>query len=156
MSSVEFMTMTDRRFQADVLRMMGELYEHDNLRVDSSSFPKTIDYVLANPSRGRIVLAVENDTVHAYALLIPYWSNEWGGTVALLDELLVERKFRGRGIAKSFLRFLERERPFDAVVVVLEVSSQNTRARALYESMGFTDRHLRMMTRRLTPDVDPR
>ena len=156
MSSVEFMTMTDRQFQADVIRMMGELYEHDNLRVDHASFPKTIDYVLANPSRGRIVLAVQHDTVHAYALLIPYWSNEWGGTVALLDELLVEREFRGRGIAKTFLRFLERERPFDAVVVVLEVSSQNTRARALYESMGFTDRHLRMMTRRLTPDVDPR
>ncbi|HET9830554.1 MAG TPA: GNAT family N-acetyltransferase [Vicinamibacterales bacterium] len=151
MSSVEFMTMTDRRFQADVLRMMGELYEHDDLRVDPASFPKTIDYVLANPSRGRIVLAVANDTVHAYALLVPYWSNEWGGIVALLDELLVDREFRRRGIAKALLRFLERERPFDAVVVVLEVSSQNTQARALYESMGFTDRHLRMMTRRLTP-----
>jgi ribosomal protein S18 acetylase RimI-like enzyme len=151
MSSVEFMTMTDRRFEADVLRMMGELYEHDDLRADPASFPKTIDYVLANPSRGRIVLAVEDDRVLAYALVIPYWSNEWGGMVALLDELLVDREFRGRGIAKTFLRFLERERPFDAVVVVLEVSSQNPRARALYESMGFTDRHLRMMTRRLTP-----
>jgi len=151
MSSVEFMTMTDRRFQADVLRMMRELYEHDDLRADPASFPKTIDYVLANPSRGRIVLAVENDTVNAYALLVPYWSNEWGGMVVVLDELFVDREFRGRGIAKTFLRFLERDRPFDAVVVVLEVSSQNTRARALYESMGFTDRHLRMMTRRLTP-----
>jgi len=151
MSSVEFMTMTDRRFQADVIRMMGELYEHDNLRVDHASFPKTIDYVLANPSRGRIILAVENDRVQAYALVIPYWSNEWGGIVALLDELLVDREFRGRGVAKAFLRFLERERPFDAVVVVLEVSSQNTQARSLYESVGFIDRHLRMMTRRLPP-----
>jgi len=151
MSSVEFITMTDRRFQADVLRMMGELYEHDDIRVNPASFPKTIDYVLANPTRGRIVLAVENDRVQAYALVIPYWSNEWGGTVALLDELLVDREFRGRGIAKAFLQFLERERPFDAVVVMLEVSPQNTQARALYESMGFADRHLRMMTRRLTP-----
>jgi len=148
MAPVEFMTMTDRRFQADVLRMMGELYEHDDLRVDPASFPKTIDYLLANPSRGRIVVAVENDRVQAYALVIPYWSNEWGGTVALLDELLVDREFRGRGVAKAFLRFLERERPFDAVVVLLEVSPQNTQARALYESMGFTDRHLQMMTRR--------
>jgi ribosomal protein S18 acetylase RimI-like enzyme len=149
MSSVELVTMTDRRFQADVLRMMGELYEHDDLRVDPASFPKTIDYVLANPSRGRVVLAVENDRAQGYALVIPYWSNEWGGMVALLDELLVDREFRGRGIAKAFLRFLERERPFDAVVVLLEVSPQNTQARALYESVGFTDRHLRMMTRRL-------
>ena len=143
------MTMTDRRFQADVLRMMGELYEHDELRVDPASFPKTIDYVLANPSRGRIVLAVENDRVQAYALVIPYWSNEWGGIVALLDELLVDREFRRRGIAKALLEFLERERPFDAVVVLLEVASHNTQARALYESMGFVDRHLQMMTRRL-------
>ena len=152
MNSVEFVTMIDRRWAPDVLRMMRELYEADGhgLRVNPETFPSTLDYLLADPSRGRIVLLTGGSVLHGYALLVPYWSNEWGGVVLLLDELFVDSKSRGRGIAKAFLQSLERERPYDAVVVALEVSSGNTRARALYESMGFTDRHLQMMTRRLT------
>jgi GNAT superfamily N-acetyltransferase len=152
MISVEFVTMVDRRWAPEVLRMMRELYEADghDLRVNPETFPSTIDYLLKDPSRGRIVLLTDGSVLHGYALLVPYWSNEWGGVVLLLDELFVDRAFRGRGMAKAFLKYLEHERPFGAVVVALEVSSGNTRARALYESMGFTDRHLRTMTRRLT------
>ena len=150
--SLDFVTMVDRRWAPDVLRMMRELYEADghDLSVNPDKFPSTIDYMLADPSRGRIVLFTDGAVLRGYALLVPFWSNEWGGVVLLLDELFVDRESRGRGIAKSFLKYLERERPFDAVVVALEVSSANTRARALYEAVGFTDRHLRMMTRRLT------
>jgi len=154
MTSVEFVTMIDRRWTPDVLRMMRELYEVDahDLRVDPAAFPSTIDYLLDNPESGRIVLLTDGRVLHGYALLVSYWSNEWGGIVLLLDELFVDKEFRGRGIAKSFFKYLEQERPFGAVVVALEVSSHNTRARGLYESMGFTDRHLQMMTRRLTTD----
>jgi GNAT superfamily N-acetyltransferase len=151
MSSLEFVTMVDRRWAGDVLRMMGELYETDQpgLNVNPEKFPLTIDRLLAEPSRGRIVLPMQDAAPCGYALLIPFWSNEWGGTVLLLDELFVLEEFRGRGIGKAFLALLERERPFDAIVLALEVSPRNTRARALYESMGFADRHLSMLTRRL-------
>jgi ribosomal protein S18 acetylase RimI-like enzyme len=155
MSSVEFVTMIDRRWAPDVLRMMRKLYEEDGqpLRVNPATFPSTIDYVLANPASGRIVLLTDNHVLYGYALLASYWSNEWGGVVLLLDELFVDEEFRGRGIAKSLLKYLERERPFGAVVAALEVSWHNTRAQALYESMGFAERHLRTMTRRLTVDT---
>jgi len=151
MSSLEFVTMVDRRWAGDVLRMMRELYETDQpgLNVNPDKFPLTIDRLLAEPSRGRVVLPMQDDTPCGYALLIPFWSNEWGGTVLLLDELFVQEEFRGRGIGKAFLSLLERERPFEAIVLALEVSPRNTRARALYESMGFADRHLSMLTRRL-------
>lgn len=152
MNSVEFVTMIDRRWAPDVLRMMRALYaDGGDLQVDPAAFPSTIDYLLDNPAAGRIVLLTDGRVLHGYALLVWYWSNEWGGVVLLLDELFVDEKFRGRGIAKSFLKHIERERPFGAVVVALEVSLHNPRARALYESMGFTDRHLRTMTRRLVP-----
>jgi GNAT superfamily N-acetyltransferase len=150
MGSVEFVTMIDRRWAPDVLRMMGELYAGgEDLHVTPATFPSTIDHLLQNPASGRIVLFTDGRVLHGYALLVWYWSNEWGGVVLLLDELFVDEKFRGRGIAKSFLKQIEQERPFGAVVVALEVSLHNPRARALYESMGFTDRHLRMMTRPL-------
>ena len=92
---------------------------------------------------------MSDTAVAGYALLIPYWSNEFGGIVVLLDELLVEQQFRGQGIGRAFLRFLDEHRPFEAVALALEVSPKNAGARALYESMGFEERKFRMMTRRL-------
>jgi GNAT superfamily N-acetyltransferase len=148
---VSFVTMTDQRHTAQVLRMMRELYATDapDLNVNPEHFPATIDRLIAEPSRGRILLSMRADVVCGYALLIPYWSNEFGGTVLLVDELLVEQEFRGQGTARAFFAFITTEPPFDAVALALEVSPKNTRARALYESIGFHERHLRMMTRQL-------
>ena len=150
--SLSFATMTDRPHALHVLGMMRELYATDapELNVDPGKFPTTIDRLLAEPSRGRIVLFMQDETLCGYSLLIPYWSNEFGGIVVLVDELLVDKTFRSQGIARSFLAFMEHDRPFDAVALALEVSPKNIRARALYESMGFAERSLRMMTRRLT------
>ena len=148
---VSFTTMTDRTHADHLMRMMRELYETDapELDVDPAHFPVTIERLLAEPSRGRIMLFTEQGALAGYSLLIPYWSNEFGGTVLIVDELLVEQRFRGQGIASAFFRFLEQERPFDAVTLALEVSPKNARARGLYESMGFEERYLRTMMRRL-------
>ena len=91
--------------------------------------------------------------VCGYALLIPYWSNEFGGTLLFVDELFVDEAHRGQGIARSFLTFLAGDRPYRAVALALEVSPRNERARALYESLGFHQRHHEMMTRTLEPAV---
>jgi GNAT superfamily N-acetyltransferase len=155
MSQLSFVTMTDRHHELQVLGMMRELYATDapRLNVNPETFPATIDRLLAEPSRGRVLLFMRDDALAGYALLIPYWSNEFGGIVVLIDELLVEKDFRGQGIARSFFAFIERDRPFDAVGLALEVSPKNSRARTLYESMEFTERPLGMMTRRLPPAV---
>ena len=145
---VSFVTMTDRTHADDVLRMMNALYGPDE-HAARDRFPATIDRLLAEPARGRILLAEAEGRVCGYTLLIPYWSNEFGGTLLFVDEIYVDEPFRGRGIARSFVEFLERTRPFDAVALALEVSPRNERARALYERIGFSDRHLRMMTRTL-------
>jgi GNAT superfamily N-acetyltransferase len=149
--ALSFVTMTDRHHELQVLGMMRELYasEGHESNADPGKFPATVDRLIAEPSRGRIILFMQEDVVCGYALLIPYWSNEFGGMVVWVDELVVEREFRRRGISRAFFEFLERERPFDAVVLALEVVPENVHARTLYESMGFAERHPRMMTRRL-------
>ena len=149
---MSFETMTDWRHADHVLRMMRELYATDapELNVDPEKFPATIDRLLAEPSRGRVVLFMRGDELVGYGLLIPYWSNEFGGTVVVVDELLVEKAFRGQGIARAFFAFIDAERPFNAAAFVLSVSPTNPGARALYESVGFAESPLRMMSRRLT------
>ena len=131
--------------------MMRELYETDapDLDVKPQKFPVTIDRLLEEPSRGRVVLFMRDGALAGYSLLIPYWSNEFGGIVVLIDEVLIEKEFRGQGIGKAFFAFVIEARPYDAVALSLEVSPKNKRARSLYESLGFQERYLRMMTRRL-------
>jgi ribosomal protein S18 acetylase RimI-like enzyme len=140
--TINFVTMNDLEHKAEVLAMMHGLYSEDEAAspVDLSRFPLTIDFFLANPSHGRIVLFKEAVSVRGYALLVPYWSNEFGGALVVVDELFVTPKHRNRGIATSFFRFLGEEKPFDAVALSLELSPTNTGARRLYQSLGFASR----------------
>ena len=150
MPTINFTTMKDLRHQPDVLTMMHGLYTEDEAAspVDRSRFPLTIDFFLANPSQGRIVLFEEGLSLRGYALLVPYWSNEFGGPLVVVDELFVTPEARNRGIATSFFRFLGEQKPFDAVALALEVSPGNTRALRLYQSLGFARRHNSLLTYR--------
>lgn len=147
---VDFITMKDLRHQADVLTMMQGLYSEDEAAspVDRSRFPLTIDFFLANPSQGRIILFEEGLSIRGYALLVPYWSNEFGGPLEVVDELFVTPEARNRGIATNFFRFLGEHKPFDAVALALEVSPGNTGALRLYQSLGFARRHNSLLTYR--------
>ena len=144
--------MNDLQHKAEVLAMMRELYSEDEAAspVDQSQFPLNIEVLMARPSRGRIVLFSEGGLLRGYALLIPYWSNEFGGTLLFVDEMFVIPEARNRGIGRSFFRYLEEVRPFDAVALALEVSPSNAGARRLYESLGFSLRKNSVLTCRLT------
>ena len=89
------------------------------------------------PPARRIIHFLSSGLLRGYALLIPYWSNECGGTVLFVDELFVSPQFCGRGIASRFFTYLAAKRPFNAVGVALEVGPGNERAQRFYESLGF-------------------
>lgn len=148
MTKVDFRTMNDLRHKAELLAMMRALYSEDATAspADQSRFPLNIEFLVAHPSRGRIVLFSEGELLRGYALLIPYWSNEFGGTLLFVDEIFVTAEARNRGIGRSFFRFLAEQRPFDAVALALEVSPGNAGARRLYKSLGFTPRRNSVLT----------
>ena len=141
MDTIEFSRMTTLEDQKEVVAMMRLLYEEDPAaaKVDDSRFPSTIERLVGDASAGQVVLFREGSDLRGYALLIPFWSNELGGTVLFVDELFVLAGFRNRGIGRAFFRYLERERPFEPVALGLGVSPRNTRARRLYESLGFRE-----------------
>ena len=143
MPTINFITMNDRLHKAEVLAMMHGLHSEDEAasHVNRSWFPLTIEFLLANPSRGRIILFEEGSSNRGYALLVPFWSNEFGGNVVVVDELFVIPEARNRGIARNFFRFLDEQRPFNAVALALEVSPGNTGALRLYQSLGFSCRN---------------
>jgi len=143
--------MDDLQYQSAVVEMMRSLYDEDQApeQPDFSLFPKTVERLVANPSTGQIVLFHEGDALVGYAILIPYWSNEFGGNLLFIDEIFVTVAHRNRGIAHRFFAYLEQERPFGAVALALEVSPGNDRANQLYESLGFTQRQYANLIRPL-------
>jgi ribosomal protein S18 acetylase RimI-like enzyme len=109
---------------------------------------RTLAKLREEPNRGRAVVCdVERRTV-GYALLISFWSNELGGEVCNIDELFVAPLYRGRGLATALLEELaDKEQsvwPIRPAALALEVTSQNERARALYERLGFRGKNLAM------------
>jgi len=143
MSRIRYAEMTDDHHGDGVVAMMNALYAEDQASAprDPARFARTLRLFRAEPARGRVILFLDdNDTLHGYALLIPLWSNEFGGTIAFVDELFVHPNSRRAGIARGFFDFIETERPFDAVAIALEVSPKNAGAWKLYESMGLEPR----------------
>jgi GNAT superfamily N-acetyltransferase len=138
-NEIKFTDITDSRHKVEVVSMMQALYAEDQASspVDRSHFTATVEFLLANPSRGRILAFREGESLRGYALLVPYWSNEFGGNLLYIDELFVVPEARNRGISRRFFAYLQRTRPYDPVALALEVTPANTNARRLYESLGF-------------------
>jgi GNAT superfamily N-acetyltransferase len=145
----DFTTVTDLRRLDQIVAMMRALYAEDEAAspVDQSRFAENLKFLVSHPSRGSIILFGEGGSLRGYALIVPYWSNEFGGTLLFVDELFVVPEARRRGIGRSFFKYLDEVRPFEAVALALEVSPGNKEARRLYESLGFYPRQNSILTR---------
>jgi len=116
---------------------MHELSHEDpsTERVTDKKISLTFKELTSNTKRGKIVVFEKAKAIIGYAILIPYWSNEYGGNILHIDELYVKPEHRGRGIATSFLKHMLIAH--DAVALQLEVTPTNTRARNYYRDLGF-------------------
>ncbi len=136
---------------AAVIAMMTALYVEDaSGYVSPEHFRRTVDTLLAEPHRGTIVVFdLPGSPCIGYAILIPYWSNEFGGAVAEVDELFVRAEFRSRGIGRAFIAWIERERPHGATAIELEVTPGNHKAHEFYTAVGFAKRPNVLQVKRL-------
>lgn len=147
----QYVAMTDMTHADAVVAMMNGLHSEDAAAhpPDRTRFPETVRFLLSHPAMGRILLLMAGSELAGYAILIPFWSNEFGGPVLFIDELFVHVAWRNRGIARGLFELLEGERPFGARALFLEVSPSNVRARTFYESLGFAQRANTTMARLL-------
>ena len=119
---------------------IAEKYLEDSSgeEIDPGHFERTIRTLIANPNQGHIVLFLEESTVLGYAILIPFWSNEFGGNIVSIDELFVKpESVSHRGIGRVFVDSVVADRPFNGVAAIVEATAGNLGAQRLYESAGF-------------------
>jgi ribosomal protein S18 acetylase RimI-like enzyme len=112
---------------------------------------RTLTKLRDEPYRGCAVVCEHNGHPAGYALLIAFWSNEFGGEVCVIDELFVAPAYRGLGLATELLTTLADSKrclwPANLAALALEVSPANDQAKALYERLGFRGDNLAMWLR---------
>lgn len=85
-----------------------------------------------------------------YVVISFGWSLELGGMDGVIDELYIRPGVRGRGLGSEVLLKLPKALADAGLVALhLEVSRQNTRARALYQKLHFRARDDYMLMTRI-------
>jgi len=124
-----------------VVAMCLQLYHEDPgpLPVTAEHMRTTLAELRRSPFRGRVVVLEVGGELAGYALLIAFWSNELGGEICEVDEIFVLPEHRGRGFATSLFSAIDDgELLFTRVPAIeLIVTPANSRARDLYERVGF-------------------
>ena len=110
-----------------------------------------VERVLADPSLGRVYLIQGDGEGYAgYLFLSFYFSLEYGGRTAFVDELFLRPEHRGAGLGSRVLRqVVEAARDLGLTALQLEAERTNPRAAALYSRLGFVDYDRTLLTLRL-------
>jgi GNAT superfamily N-acetyltransferase len=126
-----------------IVAMSLALYDGEPV-VTPAQIRRTLETFREQPVRGRVLVLDADDERAGYAFLVSFWSNELGGEICTIDEFYLTAPFRSRGYGSELVETLRAGSEFwprPPVALELEVSPVNTRARPLYERLGFRDKH---------------
>lgn len=138
---------------ADIPRLIGmmrDYYAFDHLAFDEAIARRALEELVGDSSLGRVWLIEAEREVAGYAVLAFGFSLEYHGRDAFIDELYLSEAFRGRGLGKRVIAFLEsycREHGIRALH--LEVERENTAAQELYRRTGFKENGRFLLSKRL-------
>ena len=127
------------------------LYREDptGQRMTRRKVRRTIAELSSHPDKGAITIMRAGDDVVGYAVVIYFWSNEYGGNIAHVDELYVKPLWRSRGVGASYLEHVAGLKGKNLRGIRLEVTPANQRALAFYSRHGFKPAKNRQMMREL-------
>ena len=94
---------------------------------------------LSNKLVHPLFICTQKGEVIGYALLVSYYSNEFGGLTAMLDEFFIEPESRSHGMGSEALEKIKTWAVGHGYIgITLEVTDANPKARLLYERHEFT------------------
>lgn len=127
---------SDSKVVAELIHNLYREYPGDKSMLPQK-IQNTFDSLSQHPDYGKIMILEHEKEVIGYAMLINFWSNEFGGNIINIDELYIRKEFRSQGIGTNFIKHLVKNKFGNSVALELEVTPSNKRARKLYESLGF-------------------
>ena len=142
-----------------LLPMVRDLHEHEGIRGSLADVRNALGRLLAEPHRGRVLLAGDAGFATGYVAVCFGYSIEFHGVDAFVDELYVLPTERGKGVGQALLAAAEETCRAEGVVALhLEVDHANPRAHDLYQRRGYQDHARHLMTKRLgapEPSIKP-
>lgn len=144
---LQFEKMTEA-MRRPVLEMVQEFYHSDAVchAVPLPVLERTFqDAVSEEPALTGYVL-VEDGKMAGFAYVTVFYACEVGGKCLMLEELFLKEEARGRGYGSAFFKWIMESHP-EVKRFRLEVTEENKRAIALYESMGFSFLDYRQMVK---------
>ncbi|HSN96864.1 MAG TPA: GNAT family N-acetyltransferase [Candidatus Nanopelagicales bacterium] len=109
-------------------------------RTPEEHLARTLTFLrTAGQDRALCALAEADDgALIGYALLIPFWSGEYGGELFLLDEFYLTPDRRSQGLGARFIAWIEETaRRTGRVGITFGVVGGNPRAMRFYERLGY-------------------
>jgi ribosomal protein S18 acetylase RimI-like enzyme len=135
------------------LSMMRALEEADpgTTPFDEPRRRRIFTEFLKNDAFGQAWLIFAGEHLAGYVILTLGFSFEYQGRDSYIDELYVHPPFRGRGIGRTAMEFVESAaREMGVNAIHLEASRGNDAAIRLYRGIGFEEHDRGLMTKWLT------
>jgi ribosomal protein S18 acetylase RimI-like enzyme len=122
---------------ADLKDMILSLYREDpeGEPIDEEKIRRTIAESRKYPEKLSIFMFCHKNENVGYAILVYFWSNEYGGNIVAIDELYVKERYRSRGFGTEFISFAVKMD--GAAALQLETTPSNLRALEYYKRLGF-------------------
>ncbi len=134
-----------------LLAAMREFYAIDHYAFDEEITRRNLENFIADDELGKLWLMEGESEVVGYIVLTFSFSFEFRGRDAFVDELFIAANYRGQGIGKGALQFVEEQcRDYGVKALHLEVERENIAAQKLYRRFGFVDHDRYLMTRRIS------
>lgn len=122
---------------ADLREMIISLYLEDpeGEPIDEDKILCTVAEFRKNPEKVSIYLFQKDGDAIGYAILVYFWSNEYGGNIITIDELYVKEQYRSQGVGSEFFAFADSME--NKTAIQLETTPSNQRVNHYYQRLGF-------------------
>ena len=125
----------------DILAIYGETDIDNGHVVDLRSAEAILDQMKRYPDYTLYVATIDNQVVGSFALLIMHNLAHMGALSAVVEDVVVNSKWRGQGVGSQMIEFaMGKAREAKCYKIVLSCSIDRDRAHKFYESLGF-ERH---------------
>jgi ribosomal protein S18 acetylase RimI-like enzyme len=133
-----------------LLVLIHDFYQHFDYPYTESEKRLTLADLFERPIAGQIYFIQKNQKIVGYVFLSFYFSIEFGGRTAFIDELFVLPGDRGQGIGSRVIDLVKQKcLELNLKAIHLESERTNEGATALYLKLGFVDYDRRLMTKKL-------
>jgi ribosomal protein S18 acetylase RimI-like enzyme len=135
--------------------MMQEFYAIDDYPINIEESKKLFEEFITNENLGKAYLICHSyerriSEIVGYAILTFVFSFEYKGKIAFFDELYIKSSFRGKGIGKQAVEFIQSEAlKFKLKLLYLEVENHNLTAQKLYLASRFETHNRKIMKYKL-------